>query len=185
MSTFYPENDYRNYLKHYGVKGMRWRHHKSKVPDKIRGGIVSRIHDMGNTMAPNRDPKEQYRTKTSESINRANVPHGIPGPSTHGGTHPEYKQLSREERNLMAKPKDRNSSTRIADALKPKRTHTTSDVHAKNPGAQRKPDLPPYDHSVHIDGVGTPSRSAWRDNGSGRTRRRRGPSRRPSSSSRG
>lgn len=24
MSTFYPENDYRNYLQHHGVKGMHW-----------------------------------------------------------------------------------------------------------------------------------------------------------------
>lgn len=196
MSTFYPENDYRNYLKHYGVKGMRWRHHKSKVPDKIRGGIISRMHDMGNTMAPNRDPKEQYRTKTSESIDRpnnnpqwdphrANRPHRTPGPSTHNETPPEYKRLSREELNSMARPKDGRSSTRLADVLKPKRTHTTSDSHAKNPGAQRKPDLPAYDRSVHIDGVGTPSRSAWRDNGSSGTRRRRRPSRRSSSSSRG
>jgi hypothetical protein len=24
MSTFYPENDYRTYLAHHGVKGMKW-----------------------------------------------------------------------------------------------------------------------------------------------------------------
>lgn len=31
MNTFYPENDYRNYLAHYGVKGMKWgiRHDKA------------------------------------------------------------------------------------------------------------------------------------------------------------
>ena len=184
MSTFYPENDYRNYLKHYGVKGMRWRHRKS--------------------MAPNRDPKELYRwlfgtnnlANTPESIDRpndnpqwdphrANRPHRAPGPSTHNETPPEYKRLSREELESMSKPKDGRSSTRVADTLKPKRTHTTSDPHAKNPGAQRKPDLPAYDRSVHIDGVGTPSRSAWRDNGLSGTRRRRRPSRRSSSSSRG
>ena len=31
MNTFYDaQNDYRNYLKHYGVKGMKWRKHKNK-----------------------------------------------------------------------------------------------------------------------------------------------------------
>lgn len=42
MSTFYPENDYRNYLQHYGVKGMRWRNRrhyftgKSDPADRLR-----------------------------------------------------------------------------------------------------------------------------------------------------
>ena len=42
MSTFYPQNDYRNYLCHYGVKGMKWKSHRYV------------------------DPKDQYQTKNGQ-----------------------------------------------------------------------------------------------------------------------
>lgn len=35
MSTFYPENDYRNYLAHYGVKGMHWGQRKADAYDTV------------------------------------------------------------------------------------------------------------------------------------------------------
>lgn len=31
-NTFYSKNDYRYYLAHYGVKGMKWKHRKVSVP---------------------------------------------------------------------------------------------------------------------------------------------------------
>ena len=36
MSTFYPENDYRTYLTHHGVKGMKWGVRKQYRADKKR-----------------------------------------------------------------------------------------------------------------------------------------------------
>ena len=30
MGEYYGNNDWRDYLAHYGVKGMKWRHHKYK-----------------------------------------------------------------------------------------------------------------------------------------------------------
>ena len=40
-NTFYPTNDYRSYLAHHGVKGMRWGHRKqiSRKSRIIRGAI--------------------------------------------------------------------------------------------------------------------------------------------------
>ena len=35
MSTFEAPNDYRNYLMHYGVKGMKWRNHRRSQMSKF------------------------------------------------------------------------------------------------------------------------------------------------------
>ena len=48
MSTFYPENDYRSYLAHHGVKGMKWgvRKAQEKKDRKMRKhGITSEEYD--------------------------------------------------------------------------------------------------------------------------------------------
>ena len=48
MSTFYPENDYRSYLAHHGVKGMKWgvRKAQEKKNRKMRKhGITSEEYD--------------------------------------------------------------------------------------------------------------------------------------------
>lgn len=100
MNTFYPENDYRNYLAHYGVKGMKWRKHKKDR--NLTNSINDLVGGMANNMAPNRrragssDPRERYRTKaTSGETNTGNAPRSQwnkphyqpsapePGPSTH------------------------------------------------------------------------------------------------------
>lgn len=77
MNTFYPENDYRNYLAHYGVKGMKWRKHKKDR--NLMNNINDLVGGMTNNMAPNRrragssDPRERYRTKAT--YGETNTPH--------------------------------------------------------------------------------------------------------------
>ena len=41
MGTFYSNNDYRNYLAHYGVKGMRWgiRRARNAIKEKYRRAV--------------------------------------------------------------------------------------------------------------------------------------------------
>lgn len=55
MSTFYGKNDYRNYLMHYGVPGMRWRRHKYT-------GSGSEDFNYTTLMRPNTRTYSDYRS---------------------------------------------------------------------------------------------------------------------------
>ena len=62
MSTFYDSpNDYRNYLCHYGVKGMKWRHHRRSQMQKnfqLPGHGVASTRNSGGR-GPSREEHEQ------------------------------------------------------------------------------------------------------------------------------
>lgn len=52
MSTFYPANDYRSYLEHHGIKGMKWGHRRFQNED--------------GTLTP--AGKQRYRSITGERL---------------------------------------------------------------------------------------------------------------------
>lgn len=41
-NTFYPANDYRSYLAHYGVKGMKWGVRHDRIRQLMQDGVVRR-----------------------------------------------------------------------------------------------------------------------------------------------
>ena len=70
MSTFYESpNDYRNYLMHYGVKGMKWRNHRRSQMSKFGRLEERRNQDEANAAGQRH---EDYLTERSriDSIQR-------------------------------------------------------------------------------------------------------------------
>ena len=69
--TFYPKNDYRNYLEHHGVKGMRWGIRK-KIEDRV---AISR-HARNRNKQIKQIIKDQYggdrKAYRKDQIRKAN-----------------------------------------------------------------------------------------------------------------
>lgn len=79
-SNYEPPNDYRNYLRHHGVKGMRWgiRHDKYRKGDKMRtdikedSSITKRVKNDYNNMtdqeflAKYKVSKDRYRKRVNK-----------------------------------------------------------------------------------------------------------------------
>ena len=53
MADYYGNNDWRDYLAHYGVKGMKWRKHKKKDLNSALGDAISKISDSADTKRRN------------------------------------------------------------------------------------------------------------------------------------
>ena len=65
MSTFYESpNDYRNYLCHYGVKGMRWRNHKSK---SLRDNRLAQMDIRGRLDGVRDEERRQHLRSRQEN----------------------------------------------------------------------------------------------------------------------
>ena len=80
MSTFYDSpNDYRSYLAHYGVKGMRWHKH------------VTRTEDTQNPFRPRNHDRE-------DATNRSNAPKN---PKSHDPQLSEQEIASRRQHDQM------------------------------------------------------------------------------------
>lgn len=52
ICTIYGNNDYRNYLAHYGVKGMKWGHHKNESTIGGAGNINAAPTGGGTRIGP-------------------------------------------------------------------------------------------------------------------------------------
>ena len=72
MSTFYPENDYRNYLKHYGVKGMRWRKRSNKgLPNRHRSDLLE--SQRNSHKLEDHEPASWHNNGKPEDPHRSNI----------------------------------------------------------------------------------------------------------------
>lgn len=73
MSTFYPENDYRSYLAHYGVRGMKWGVRKANAYDSIyyRSKYNNKRVKAYKDLTSGKLTKGQYATKRAgQMVNR-------------------------------------------------------------------------------------------------------------------
>ena len=78
MSTFYPENDYRSYLEHHGIKGQRWGK-KNGPPYPLADAVHNRIVKHKEKKAAKKrqqilhDPKKLYKHATEFSTEELNT----------------------------------------------------------------------------------------------------------------
>ena len=66
MSTFEAPNDYRNYLMHYGVKGMKWRNHRRSQMNK-NFQLPTGNHPLG------RSNREETEDSSRHQFSRSNT----------------------------------------------------------------------------------------------------------------
>lgn len=68
-NTFFEsQNDYREYLAHYGVKGMRWRHRKAQIVDPNLIGGLARRKSIGKSELGKTYDKGTRRAKGAKGI---------------------------------------------------------------------------------------------------------------------
>lgn len=81
---YYGSNDYRDYLSHYGVKGMKWKNHRYVTEEIVRGGVRMRVirdrkgRPIGYAPAsPNRRVVKKLKDKDSTSKNKKSKSGGV------------------------------------------------------------------------------------------------------------
>ena len=131
MGTFYASNDYRNYIAHYGVKGMKWGVRKQR--DSGRRSIRSAYHGWRASMwnraakANHRDAEElrQYGFKAE-----AKGVEGVARDSRRRARAHEAKAAELQKRLREKQATRRSISDRIADHKYARYTRK-ADKHAK------------------------------------------------------
>lgn len=86
MNTFYDaQNDYRNYLKHYGVKGMRWKFRRGQKPG-LKKPVDNDMSYAGNAFVGRRGVGSALR-KAADPADRYRIGNRVPpGTNRHGGS---------------------------------------------------------------------------------------------------